>query len=209
MDPGIETRHEKQRGKMSILLHRCGYQKALEAMAFVQTLGEGEVRKDGRTPKFHHQLSIARLISTLAPHLHYPEETLAAAFLHDVVEDYGVGRGELQQLFGPPVAEAVWKLTKKWPGGCKPVDYYFSMLAVCPIASIVKLADRAHNIQTMRGVFNTNKQRVYVEEVSTWFFPLIRSARRKHPMQYDAYENLKILLRCQVSLLRQVLEEDR
>jgi len=82
-------------------------------------------------------------------------------------------------------------------------------LSQCPIASLVKIADRAHNLQTMQGVFTPEKQQAYCKEVGTWFFPLIRKARRNFPRQYGAYENIKILLRCQVAFveaLHQVCE---
>ena len=70
----------------------------------------------------------------------------------------------------------------------------------------MKLADRAHNVQTMHGVFTHEKQRAYIGEVGTYYFPMIRQARREHPRQYGAYENLKILLRCQCRLVEHVLE---
>lgn len=80
-------------------------------------------------------------------------------------------------------------------------------MATDPIASVVKMADRAHNVQTMVGVFTADKQRRYVEEVRTWFMPMARQARRNFPMQYGAYENLKILLRCQTALIEYMLGE--
>jgi len=202
MKPGIKARHDKQRSKMGQFLHEYGYTLAADALAYAQELDLGETRKDGETPSFHHQLSIARLLFTLRPHLRHPEETLAAAFLHDVMEDHSIGGLELADRFGRQVTGAVWRLTKRWDGMAKPYDRYFGEMSGCPIASVVKLADRAHNIQTMIGVFDRPKQRMYLTEVTTWFFPLLRSARRQHPDQYDAYENLKILLRCQVTLLR-------
>jgi len=205
MNPGIKARHQKQRSKMGRFLHEYGYTRAADALAYVQELDEGETRKDGETPSFHHQLSVGRLIFTLSPHLLHPEETLAAAFLHDVMEDHSIGGLELTERFGRRVTGAVWRLTKRWDGMAKPYDLYFEELADCPIASVVKLADRAHNIQTMPGVFDRPKQRAYLAEVKTWFFPLLRNARRQHPDQYLAYENLKILLRSQVALLCRML----
>ena len=206
MSTTIKQRHQKQLSKMHRTLQLRGFGLAEKALSFVQSLETGKTRKDKVTPKLHHQVSVARLVYTLGPHLLYLEETLAAAFLHDVPEDHGDLRTEgLVEDFGIRVIEPVMRLTKKHRGQVKTYETYFAEMATCPIASIVKLSDRAHNIQTMQGVFTPDKQRAYVEEVSTWFFPLIREARQRHPQQYDAYENLKILLRCQVALLRQVL----
>jgi (p)ppGpp synthase/HD superfamily hydrolase len=209
MDPGIGTRHDKQRAKLERTLLTKGWVRAVAALRLVQEFEEGRVRKDGETPRFHHQVSIARLVYTLTPHLEHPEPTITAAILHDVLEDHGdrITPDGIRRAWGVPVRDAVWRLTKKHQSEVKTYEDYFAEMAICPIASIVKLADRAHNIQTMQGVFTPEKQRAYVEEVSTWFFPLIREARRQHPQQYDAYENLKILLRCQVDLLRHMLGE--
>lgn len=202
-EPEVQTRHQKQLAVMRGWLEGRRYYVALDALELVRQLEQG-TRKDGLTPKFHHQLSVTRLLSTLVPHLQHPEETLAAAFLHDVIEDHGRvwTREELETRFGKVVADAVWRLSKKSHGLVKDYERYFADMAECPIASIVKLADRAHNLQTMPGVFTIEKQRAYLAEVNQWFFPMIRQARRRFPRQYPAYENLKILLRCQCGLIQ-------
>lgn len=203
-----EARHIKQLAVMRGWLDGQGYFKASDALEFVRCMELG-TRKDNLTPKFHHQLSVARLITTLTPHLLHAEETLTAAFLHDVLEDHSdtVSREMLEMRFGKLVADAVWKLSKKCDGLTKTYDMYFTEMAPDPIASIVKLADRAHNIITMPGVFSVEKQREYIKEVEDYFFPMCRAARRMHPQQYGAYENLKILLRCQVKLVRLLVGE--
>lgn len=202
----IVARHVKQLAVMRGWLDGKGYFKAADALEYIRLMEQG-YRKDGLTPKFHHQLSIARLISTLAVHLIYPEETLCAAFLHDVLEDHGdvVTVSQIEARFGKTVADAVWKLTKKCNGLTKSHELYFAEMSDCPISSIVKLADRAHNAQTMSGVFGPDKQLAYLSEVDQYFFPMVRVARRKYPRQYGAYENLKILLRCQAALIRNYL----
>jgi (p)ppGpp synthase/HD superfamily hydrolase len=93
----------------------------------------------------------------------FPEETMTAAFLHDMLEDHGdfVTVAELSRRFGPRFADAVWKLSKKSVGLTKSYEMYFEELSQCPIASVVKLADRAHNLQTMQGVFTAEKQKSY------------------------------------------------
>lgn len=203
----VEARHIKQLAVMRGWLDGRGYFKAADALEFVRQMEQG-TRKDGQTPKFHHQLSIARLVITLSPHLTYPEETITAAFLHDVLEDHSdvVTREYLESRFGKLVADAVWKLSKKVGGLSKSYDLYFAEMATCPIASLVKLADRAHNVQTMVGVFTVEKQKSYLKEVDNYFFPMCKTARRLFPRQYNAYENVKILLRCQSSLIRQMHE---
>ena len=204
----IEDRHRKQLSVMRGWLEGRGYYRTMDALEVVRGLEQG-TRKDGRTPKFHHQLSVVRLLSTLVPHLMSPEETLTAAYLHDVLEDHSDvwPRDALEGRFGKTVADAVWVLSKKSGGLVKSTDLYFNEMARCPIASVVKLADRNHNIQTMPGVFTPEKQRAYLAECEDLFFPMIRAARRAFPRQYGAYENLKILLRCQCRLIRHALDQ--
>ena len=203
----VEVRHKKQLSTMRGYLEGKGFFQAARALEIVRSLEKGN-RKDGKTPKLHHQLSVTRLITTLLPHLQYPEETITVAFLHDVIEDHSEvwDQAKLEKEFGSLVAQAVWSLSKKTTGLTKSYDSYFEGMSNCPIASVVKLADRAHNIQTMVGVFSLSKQVSYLEEVGTWFFPMIRTARRQFPSQYPAYENLKILLRCQCHLIQHIHE---
>lgn len=202
----IQVRHTKQLSVMRGWLEGRGYYKAMDALELVRQMEQG-TRKDGITPKFHHQLSVVRLVTTLAPHLIHVEETITAAFLHDVLEDHSdvISYAMLESRFGKIVAEAVWKLSKKVGGMTKTYDSYFAEMSTCPIASIVKLADRAHNVQTMIGVFSVEKQKKYVDEVDTYFFPMVKCARRQYPQQYGAYENLKIILRNQTSMIRHML----
>jgi (p)ppGpp synthase/HD superfamily hydrolase len=184
-----------------------GYYIAADAMELVQSLEQG-FRKDGITPKFHHQLSVARYVVTLAPHLLNPEETIAVAFLHDVLEDHWQtwSREMLERRFGKTIADAVWTISKKIGGMVKSYELYYGDIALCPIASIVKCADRNHNIQTMVGVFTLEKQATYVDEVEDYYYPMIKKARRAFKKQYSAYDNLKMFLRSQCRLIEANLE---
>jgi len=201
----IEARHIKQLAVMRGWLEGAKFYVAADALELVRGLEKG-TRKDGKTPKFHHQLSVARLLTTLRKEFTFPEETIAAAFLHDILEDHGDvwTREKLEVRFGTRIADAVWNLSKKTNGLVKEYDRYFADMTACCIASIVKLADRAHNLQTMQGVFSYEKQAAYVAEVDRWFYPMIRQSRRNFPRQYPAYENLKITLRNQCSLIKHI-----
>ena len=203
----MEQRHKKHLAVMRGWLHGKGYFKAAEALEIVCKLEVG-YRKDGKTPKPHHQLAVARLVATLSDHLLFPEESLTVAFLHDVLEDHhdSYSRKDLERLFGQRVADAVWAMSKKSGNVTKPYDVYFSEMAEDEIASVVKMADRIHNIQTMYGVFSKEKQSAYICEVGDWFLPMVKKARRNFPRQLMAYENLKITMRCQCSLVRNYLE---
>lgn len=203
----IQARHLKQLAVMRGFLEGRQFYMAAEALELVRGTEQG-TRKDQVTPKLHHQLSVGRLVTTLLPHLLHPEETLAAAFLHDLLEDHGDQwtQEQIAGRFGSVTANAVWALSKKSDGLTKSPEMYYGRLAECPIGSVVKLADRAHNIQTMHGVFDAAKQRAYIGEVDQFYFPMIRAARRRFPRQYGAYENIKILLRCQREMVFRILD---
>lgn len=186
----------------------AGYNYALRAMEFAQTYHKG-TRKDGVTPEFDHQVSIALYAMTL-PNLIHREEVIATIMLHDVAEDYGVSIKEIREIFhGDPIiidriANAVWKMTKTFRGEAKDEGYVFSTMAEDPIASIAKGCDRVHNIQSMIGVFSKEKQEKYISEVEERFLSMLKTARRLFPEQTMAYENIKHVLLSQIELIRAI-----
>jgi len=203
----IEQRHAKQLTYMRGMLDGMQFYSALEALEMARRLEDGLTRKDGYTPRLHHQLQVGRLVATLLPHLLYQEECITTAFLHDVLEDHPdlVSKQVLEDQFGHLVMRAVWRLSRRHGRTTKTQAAYFEALVDCPIASIVKLCDRAHNLHTMQGVFTPEKQLAYVTELDEWFLPLVKNARHRWPRQYAAYENLKILLVCQYELLQHLI----
>lgn len=176
-----------------------GWLTALKAMEFARAYHTG-VRKDGFTPEFQHQLEIAHFIRTLASGLENPEQVLTLAFLHDVAEDYGVSQEELEPLFGQAVSTGVLILSKKFRGESKDTDAYFEDIGNNINTSIVKGADRIHNLQSMLGVFTREKQTIYMAEVRYHFLPMLKKARRLFPQQEMAYENIKHMLTSQLEL---------
>lgn len=180
-----------------------GYHNAVRAMEYASGFHTG-VRKDGETPEFAHQVEIAQYVRTLTHGLRYPEETLAAVFLHDVSEDYQVGPELIEREFGAVVAEAVWLLTKEFNGEKKPIDVVFASQSQNPIASVVKGADRIHNFQSMVDVFSLPKQQAYIEECESYILPMLKTARRHFPDQEPVYENVKHVLHSQIDLIRAI-----
>ncbi len=182
-------------------LQGAGYFDALQALEMAHEYHAG-VRKDGVTPELDHQICIAHYLRTLHTGLQYPEATLVVALLHDVREDYGVSHAQIEQQFGSQVAHAVNALTKKFKGHTRDAHDLFQHMAQDPIASVVKGADRIHNLNSMMGVFSSTKQQAYVQEAEEFFFPMLKQARRLHPKQEPVYENLKLVLRSQVHLIK-------
>jgi guanosine-3',5'-bis(diphosphate) 3'-pyrophosphohydrolase len=103
-------------------------------------------------------------------------DVLAAAVLHDVVEDTPVGNDELAERFGPRVAELVgWVTIPEAGPGEDPAEVKEATLrhlAAAPKdAILVKLADRLSNVQTLRSL-GPARQRAYYAQTVRYIVPL-------------------------------------
>lgn len=174
------------------------YVDVLRAITFAEEYHTG-VRKDGITPEFQHQIEIALHATTLKGLSNADESILLQMImLHDVVEDYNVSLMEIELRFGPVVAKGVEALSKVINGVKKPMIQYMRDLALNPLAALAKGCDRVHNVQSMRGVFNYEKQKSYAKEVREHFFPMLRRVRDLSPQYRQAINNIKNMLEAQV-----------
>lgn len=183
------------------------YFNALIALEFAQRYHKG-TRRDKITPEFHHQVSIALFALTL-PDILDMEALICVIMLHDVREDYHVADSEIRALFRDAafahrVAVAVDRMTKEFRGQKKDEALLFDAMSEDELASIAKLCDRVHNLQSMVGVFKLAKQREYIGEVNQLFFPMLKKAKRNFPHQTMAYENLKWMLKSQIQLIEAI-----
>ena len=80
-----------------------------QAFAFAKAAHEavGQVRKYTGEPYIVHPVEVADIVQTVA----HTEAMLAAALLHDTVEDTDATMDEIRQLFGHEVADLVEMLT--------------------------------------------------------------------------------------------------
>jgi (p)ppGpp synthase/HD superfamily hydrolase len=106
-------------------------------------------------------------------------DVLCAAVLHDVVEDTPCTIGGVRAAFGDRVAELVGWVTKPeaTAGADKRAvkEAYLKGLADAPDdAILVKLADRASNVQTLRNL-RLPKQREYYAQTVSYIVPLAAS----------------------------------
>ena len=74
-----------------------------KAAEFAAKAHEGAVRKGSQIPYISHPMEVAMIIAMMTD----DQELIAAAYLHDVIEDAGVTYEELEQEFGTRVAELV------------------------------------------------------------------------------------------------------
>ena len=93
--PASETEHQLS------FTHHLPLSQA--AVAFARERHGGQVRDADRAPFVIHPLEAASMVERSG----YPDRVVAAAVLHDVLEDTATQRHELRERFGPEVAELV------------------------------------------------------------------------------------------------------
>ena len=180
------------------------FKVALAAFDFAETNTVG-FRKDNKTPNFMHPMEVIAYLMTVQPSLRHPGESMAAAALHDIVEDTRISLDEIQERFGSRVAHATRRLSKV-VGGVKvgSLAEYFESMLDCPIAPAVKGSDRINNQGTMVGAFSPAKQMEYVEETERYILPMVKQARRLYSDQEAVFENIKLVMQNQVLLVRAI-----
>jgi GTP pyrophosphokinase len=143
-----------------------------KAYDFGRVAHEGQLRKSGE-PFYIHPIEVARILADLG----MGDETIAAAFLHDTIEDTDVTYQTVVDEFGEGIAnivEGVTKLTKLEVGDDADAETIRKMIVAMSKdirVLIVKLADRLHNART-------------------WKYVPIESAQRKAKETLDIYAPL-------------------
>ena len=120
------------------------------AYAVAEHWHAGQVRKSG-APYITHPLAVAILLADIG----MDTTTLAAALLHDTVEDTGLTIGQVKAEFGAEVAVLVDGVTKldgsRW-GDHAEGETFRKMIVAASIdlrVLVIKLADRVHNLRTL------------------------------------------------------------
>ncbi|MGP0109489.1 MAG: RelA/SpoT family protein [Acidimicrobiales bacterium] len=134
----------------------------------------GQLRKSGE-PYITHPIAVAGIVADLG----LDAQTVAAALLHDAVEDTGVTTELIEQEFGPAVAlivEGVTKLDRlqfdsKEAQQAATVRKMLVAMANDWRVLIIKLADRLHNMRTL-SVMPEWKQRRTAQETLDIYAPL-------------------------------------
>ncbi len=162
------ARVQKQHPGDSYLLVKKAYEFAEQAHA-------GQVRKSGE-PYFIHPASVASILTDLM----IDAPTIAAGLLHDVVEDCKcVSLEEIQKEFGEEVAllvDGVTKLDKldftdREEQKAESLRKMILAMSKDIRVVIIKLADRLHNMRTLRYQ-SEERQRAIAGETLDIFAPL-------------------------------------
>jgi GTP pyrophosphokinase len=197
-----------------------------QAYELAASAHEGQSRKSGE-PYIHHPLSVGRIVADLG----LDDVTVAAALLHDSVEDTGVTLEQVARQFGDEVAAIVDGVTKldRVQFDSKAAQQAASMRKMLVAMAkdlrvlMIKLADRLHNMRTL-GAMAPDKQARIARETIDVYAPLAHrlgmqdlkqqledlSFATLHPKQYAEIDYMVASRSPERELyLEQVLEEVR
>ncbi len=111
----------------------------LAAARFARKAHHKQCRANG-SPYFNHVKAVARILWDDG---HRLPQIIAAAYLHDTIEDTSATMEQLVASFGFDVAYLVGALTRM--KGVAHADYYRAIKNAGQVAMILKLADSKHN----------------------------------------------------------------
>lgn len=120
-----------------------------KAYKFAEYVHRDQKRKWTNEPYFHHLLEVAKMVRETG----CSQEAIAAAYLHDSVEDCEVSVDLIDRLFGKVVADKVYLLTEQRPAGMNRSarkKYYAEQLKDAdPETQTIKLADMISNVPSI------------------------------------------------------------
>lgn len=167
---------------MSLYLPAADLLLIRPAYTWAYTAHLGQQRASGE-PFFDHPLHVARLLVKLR----LDSSTIAAALLHDVVEDTEMTLEQIRSIFGNDIADLVDGVTKPRPIGGHSCDQaqlaahrkLAARIRRDPRVGWIKLADRLHNLCTLHALA-PDRQRRIVRETNQFYVPLAREMKLFH-----------------------------
>lgn len=146
-------------------------------------------RREAGGPYIYHPIRVTLKLWTLGIREEY---VLAAALLHDVLEDCEerLDKKILGRFYAlnPRTVAIVQVLTKGTPHNA---DQYFGRISTGSEASLIKLADRADNLVTMNAAYSPDRARKYIEETKLYITPLAEASTRANLLRQSAFAALR------------------
>ncbi len=119
--------------------------KILDAVSFGARAHGGNMRADNRTPYHAHPMRVALIVASWGCD---DEDTLAAALLHDVIENSNIDYDDIAEKFGASVADKVVLLSRDYrlPHAQQTEEYYAALVNADWRVRLIKLADGFDNV---------------------------------------------------------------
>ena len=145
-----------------------------EAWAFGEAMHDGQLRQSG-DPYFSHPVAVAAILAEQQ----MDDATIVTALLHDTIEDTKASFAEVERRFGREIAELVDGVTKltnlqlhsKETRQAENFRKLFMATSRDLRVTLVKLADRLHNMRTIRSM-KPEKQAQKARETMDIYAPL-------------------------------------
>ena len=143
------------------------------AYEFARAAHDGQTRRTG-----HHYITHPLAVANILAEMRMDHRSIAAALLHDVLEDTGATKPKLEAVFGKEVAQivdGVSKLATIFKTNEQAQAENFQKMAMATANDLrvilVKLADRLHNMRTL-GVMPLEKRRRIARETLDLYAPI-------------------------------------
>jgi len=138
---------------------------------FSEIAHNGQYRASG-DPYISHPLAVASILAQL----HLDPQALAAALLHDVMEDAAVTKAEISKKFGKSIADLVDGVSKldriefETQEEAQAENFRKMLLAMARDVRVIliKLADRLHNMRTLAAVPAAKRRRIARETLDIY-----------------------------------------
>ncbi|MGC2412727.1 MAG: bifunctional (p)ppGpp synthetase/guanosine-3',5'-bis(diphosphate) 3'-pyrophosphohydrolase [Stellaceae bacterium] len=145
--------------------------------AYVYSMkAHGAQKRASGDPYFSHPVEVAGLLAGMR----LDTASIVTGLLHDTVEDTGATLDDIDKLFGPEIARLVDGVTKLsrlelHSDQTKQAENFRKLVLAMSEdirVLLVKLADRLHNMQTLRFIESADKRRQIARETMDIYAPL-------------------------------------
>ncbi len=158
---------------LSKYLSETQVRRVRRAYEFARAAHDGQTRRTG-----HHYITHPLAVANILAEMRMDHRSIAAALLHDVLEDTGATKPKLESVFGKEVAQivdGVSKLATIFKTNEQAQAENFQKMAMATANDLrvilVKLADRLHNMRTL-GVMPLEKRRRIARETLDLYAPI-------------------------------------
>lgn len=166
-----------------------------QAIIFAAKAHHGQMRKGSDTPYITHPFSVAMLLQKAG----CTEEVIAAAILHDTLEDTATTYSELVEQFGNEVADLVQAASEPDKGASweERKQQTIDSLKDRTLAEIqVIVGDKLHNLRSIRVDLEEHGEKVWSrfkrgKEKQHWYYRSIVKALEHRKQEFSLIGELK------------------